>query len=168
MNGYIVQVADKLFVGIVSIEQNKNEGNFKLYLNTTVKNKSEIERELQNINDIVFQSLTPEYIIDCANKIFLIKQGFDQDTSKIVLDYTGYTEKQIQVIKTAMTIPVNEIWPYSKVAEQAGLPQAQRFVGTTMRILRQPYIVPVHRVKSKKFFKKPKKNSMRSYKKNPI
>ena len=166
MRAYIVPVNASSYVGIIISSDQKN--NSLLYLNTSPKSLSEIELNFEDIKNINIESNIPSYIEDIANKISLIKQGFDQDTSNIALDYSGYTQKQTQVIKTAMKIPVNEIWPYSKVAEEAGLPKAQRFVGTTMRVLRQPYVVPVQRVKSLSYLRKKERKHSHKNKRMPI
>ena len=164
--GYKVPVQNNLFVLI--IVSNQNDSGFDIYLNSWPQNLEEITKELDSLQDhpISFEDNIPPKIREIASKIELIKQGFDQDMSQISLDYSEYTEKQVQVIKTAMTNPVNEIWPYSKDAELAGLPKPQRFVGTTMKILRQPYICPVHRVKSIGYLKK--KTGKRRFNKMPI
>ena len=166
MIGFIVPVQQELFVGI--IVTCNDPINFKVYLNTSPKSFHEVEIQFQEQKNVNMEKEIPKYIQEIANKLSLIKQGMDQDTSNIILDYSEYTEKQVQVIKTAMKIPVNEIWPYSKVAEEAGLPRAQRFVGTTMRVLRQPYIVPVQRVKSISFLKKKQRKAKRNFKKMPL
>lgn len=166
MRGYIVPVANNLHVAIIISSQETNRPT--IYRNTHPELLEEIEKQAKNWENVVFEKSIPKVIEELAQKIALITQGFDQDTSQIALDYTDYTEKQIQVIQTAMKIPVNEIWPYSKVAEEVGLPKAQRFVGTTMRVLRQPYIVPVHRVKSISYIRKKERKSKRNYNKMPL
>ena len=166
MEAYIVAVEHDKFVGIVV---NKGHaGNFLIYLNTSARPLLEVKKEISDINDVQIKKQIPEEISKIAQKVSLICQGLDQDTSEVTLDYSGYTEKQIQVIKTAMKIPVNELWPYSKVALESGLPKAQRFVGTTMRVLRQPYIVPVHRVKSISYIRKKQRTNKKSFTKMPI
>ena len=166
--GYIVPVQSDLFVLI--IVKSISASQYNIYLNTSPYSLTDVTKELESLQNlsISIKKDIPTDISDIASKIYLIKQGFDQDTSKISLDYSDYTEKQIQVIKTTMTIPVDEIWPYSKVAEKAGLPKAQRFVGTTMRTLRQPYIVPVQRVKSISYLKKKTASSKRKFNKMPL
>lgn len=159
---YFVPVQNKLYVGIIVNDTNA------IYFNTSPKGYNDIDQEITNITNITVERNIPQAIQSLADKISAITQGFDQDTSDIPLDFSDYTEKQIQVIKTAMKIPVNEIWPYSKVAEMAGLPKAQRFVGTTMRVLRQPYIVPVHRVKSISYIRKKTGQSKRKFNKMPL
>ena len=151
MIGYIIEVEHDLFVCIL-INQYTNP---IVYANSSIITFAETNDFFNNFSnpiEIVTENI-PETIKEWANKIFMIKKGFDQDTSNIPLDFSDYTVKQIQVIKTALQIPVNEIWPYSKVAELANLPKAQRFVGSTMKLLRQPYIVPVQRVKSLSFLR---------------
>ena len=166
MIGYIVPVQQELYVGVITTSNEPKTS--KIYLNTSPKSLQEVENQFKELKNVVIEKEIPKHIQEIANKISLIKQGIDQDTSNILLDYSNYTEKQIQVIKTAMEIPVNEIWPYSKVAEKAELPRAQRFVGTTMRVLRQPYIVPVQRVKSISFLKKKQRKSKRNFNKMPL
>ncbi len=166
MIGYIVSVSNDLYVAIiVSFNESNNP---VIYQNTHPQKLNELEAKIKEWGNISFNDQIPKVIKEIATKIALITQGFDQDTSTIALDYANYTEKQIQVIKTAMTIPVNQVWPYSRVAEEAGLPKAQRFVGTTMRVLRQPYIVPVHRVKSISYIRKKERKSKRNYNKMPL
>lgn len=166
MIGYFVPVSHDLFVAIVTTLSKSNE--LAIYLNTHPQKLVELKKEAENWQDVIFEKDIPKQIYQLAQKIDLIYQGFDQDTASVLLDYANYTVKQIQVIKTAMKIPVNEIWPYSKVAEEAGLPKAQRFVGTTMRVLRQPYIVPVQRVKSISYLRKKERKGRRNFNKMPL
>lgn len=166
MIGYIVEISHSSYIGF--LVQENSDSKVKIFLNTSPKPLDEITEEFQSFENVQITKEIPEPIQEIAKKIALIKQGFDQDLSYVSLDLTGYSEKQVQVIKTAMTIPVNEIWPYSKVAEIAGLPRAQRFVGTTMRVLRQPYIVPVQRVKSLSYIRKKERSDKRNYKRMPI
>ena len=156
MKAYVYKANSDQFIGfIISKEDNKKIS--RLFLNTTIKTLEEvlaILNENLDINEIETTNI-PKYILEWANKIISIRKGFDQDTSMIPLDYTGYTDKQKLVTKFCIkNIPVNEIFSYSKIAKLVGLPNAQRFVGTTMKKVRQPYIVPVHRVKSIKSIKK--------------
>ena len=166
MIGYIVPVGTDLYVAIVISSQESDKP--IVYRNTHPQKREEIESQAKEWENTIFNDQIPKEIEEIATKIALITQGFDQDTSNIILDYADYTEKQKQVIQTAMKIPVNEIWPYSRVAEEAGLPKAQRFVGTTMRVSRHPYIVPVQRVKSISYIRKKDRKSKRNYNKMPL
>ena len=62
------------------------------------------------------------------------------------VDYSGYTEFQRHVLKTARKIPHGEIRSYGEVARAAGKPRAYRAVGSTMANNRICIIVPCHRV----------------------
>lgn len=78
-----------------------------------------------------------------------IHEGIQDDAIQdIALDFSGFTEKQIVVLKVVMQIPFGSTLAYGKVAEKAGLPGAARFVGNVMRINRLGPVIPCHRVVS--------------------
>ncbi|MFW9975027.1 MAG: MGMT family protein [Candidatus Thorarchaeota archaeon] len=66
----------------------------------------------------------------------------------IKLDLTGFTKKQVAVLKVVMSIPFGSTMSYGAVAKRAGLPGAARFVGNVMRINRLGPVIPCHRVVS--------------------
>jgi len=70
------------------------------------------------------------------------KVSFDQ----YKVDYSGYTEFQKHVLKTARKIPHGEIRSYGEIAAAAGNPRACRAVGSTMANNRICIVVPCHRV----------------------
>ena len=72
----------------------------------------------------------------------------DAATNDVELDFSGFTEKQIAVLKVVMKIPYGSTMTYGAVAKKAGLPGAARFVGNVMRINRLGPIIPCHRVVS--------------------
>ncbi len=72
----------------------------------------------------------------------------DSAIQDIPLDFSGFTEKQIAVLKVVMQIPFGSTLAYGEVAKKAGLPGAARFVGNVMRINRLGPIIPCHRVVS--------------------
>ncbi len=72
----------------------------------------------------------------------------DAAIQDIPLDFSGFTEKQIAVLKVVMQIPFGSTLAYGEVAKKAGLPGAARFVGNVMRINRLGPIIPCHRVVS--------------------
>jgi methylated-DNA-[protein]-cysteine S-methyltransferase len=72
----------------------------------------------------------------------------DAATKDVKLDFTGFTEKQIAVLKVVMQIPFGSTMAYGEVAKKAGIPGAARFVGNVMRINRLGPIIPCHRVVS--------------------
>ncbi|MGY5863025.1 MAG: MGMT family protein [Candidatus Thorarchaeota archaeon] len=72
----------------------------------------------------------------------------DAEINDVRLDFSGFTQKQIAVLKVVMQIPYGSTMAYGEVAKKAGLPGAARFVGNVMRINRLGPIIPCHRVVS--------------------
>jgi len=70
----------------------------------------------------------------------------DYIDQNLPLDFSGYSPKQVHVLKTSSMIPYGEVLSYGKLAEKAGFPRAARFVGTCMAKNRFPLIFPCHRV----------------------
>jgi len=54
------------------------------------------------------------------------------------------------------------------VAELAGLPAAYRFVGSTMRKCRQPWLIPCQRIRNSNFVKRWKSGKEPSVFKTPL
>lgn len=81
--------------------------------------------------------------------VYAIHEG-DKDAAvgDIELDFSGFTPKQVSILKVVMTIPFGSTMAYGDVAKKAGLPGAARFVGNVMRINRLGPVIPCHRVVS--------------------
>lgn len=160
----IVSTSDTCYVGFVLT--NTDDG-YAVYWNSKCKPISLIQDQIrQNFKTIPIKEFNNnefEAVKEWAEKIAQINLGIDQDTSMIPLDLSGYTPKQQRVIEVAQRlVPVNEYVTYGRVAMLADLPNAHRFVGTTMKICRQPWIIPVQRIKNTTFIKKLKKSVKRS------
>lgn len=63
-----------------------------------------------------------------------------------VLDFSGLTPAQIEVLATTATIPRGETRTYGDIAKIVGRPGAARFVGNVMAKNSFPVIIPCHRV----------------------
>ena len=112
---------------------------------------------------LVHQESIPDFLKEWGQKIKINASGEDTNTSEIPLDFSGYSDKQVKVIKAVhLRTSVNSYSSYSEIADIAGLPNAQRFVGTTMRICRQPYIIPCHRVKNASFIRRTQEKPVRN------
>ena len=152
----IVPVPNEGHVGFILSLLNSN---YAVYWNSRCSNYDAIQSRLQSeFPDVKIKQFdkndSPDFSL-WAKKIALINKGIDQDTSMITLDLSGYTPKQKQVIEVShQQLAVNEFVSYGQVAELAGLPNAHRFVGTTMRLCRQPWIIPCQRIKNSQFIKK--------------
>jgi O-6-methylguanine DNA methyltransferase len=79
--------------------------------------------------------------------VYAVHEGFIHAAiHDIELDFSGFTAKQVAVLKIVMGIPFGSTMSYGEVAKKAGLPGAARFVGNVMRINRLGPIIPCHRV----------------------
>jgi O-6-methylguanine DNA methyltransferase len=87
--------------------------------------------------------------LSVLEKVYAIHEGVrDVSIDEIKLDFSGFTHKQVSVLKVVLKIPFGSTLTYGSVAEKAGLPGAARFVGNVMRINRLGPVIPCHRVVS--------------------
>lgn len=128
-----------------------------VYLNTVPKTQEEVMMTLAKyvtIESVQFKNV-PIEVQKWAKQVIDVFRGNDQDTSAIPIDLSGYTPKQRVVVEVShQQLEPGKYYSYGEVAALAGIPNAHRFVGTTMKTLRQPYIVPVQRVKRSDWIKK--------------
>ena len=110
------------------------------------------DNELDAIKDVRGQSLRREDTderMTALETVYAVHEGIKDSASReIKLDFSGFTPKQVSVLKVVMTIPFGSTMSYGDVAKNAGLPGAARFVGNVMRINRLGPIIPCHRVVS--------------------
>ena len=110
------------------------------------------ENKADAIRDANGQSLRREDTderMHALETVYAVHEG-DKDASvhDIKLDFSGFTQKQVSVLKVVMKIPFGSTMAYGTVAKKAGLPGAARFVGNVMRINRLGPVIPCHRVVS--------------------
>jgi methylated-DNA-[protein]-cysteine S-methyltransferase len=83
-------------------------------------------------------------IIDVINGI---ANGTHFDVPEIDFDFSGFTEKEVKVLKTLLKeVPAGQTISYGKLAEKSGYPRASQFVGNVMMKNRFGPIIPCHRV----------------------
>lgn len=110
------------------------------------------DNESDAIKGITGQSLrredTDERMI-ALETVYAVHEG-DKDAGvrDIKLDFSGFTPKQVSVLKVVMKIPFGSTMAYGNVAKEAGIPGGARFVGNVMRINRLGPVIPCHRVVS--------------------
>lgn len=151
---YIVPTSNGLQIAIIITDKDQVYANSDLLTEEKINLWFKTYYPEIDMREVVSSSQIPDKIISWAEKISLIRSGIDQDTSSIPLDLSGYTPKEKMVIEAACRhVPVDEYYTYGRVAELAGLPAAHRFVGSTMRKCRQPWIIPCQRIKNSKFVK---------------
>jgi len=110
------------------------------------------DTEVEAIKDVSGLSLNREDTptrLDALETVYGVHEGDSNAAVRdIDLDFTGFTQKQIAVLKVVMNIPFGSTMAYGEVAKKAGLPGAARFVGNVMRINRLGPVIPCHRVVS--------------------
>lgn len=83
-------------------------------------------------------------------KIVLNKKllsGLNQDNSEILyLSMDGYTENEIKIYRSLISIKPGERISYGDLALISGIPRGGRFAGNCMAGNRFPVIIPCHRV----------------------
>ncbi|MBN2155952.1 MAG: MGMT family protein [Candidatus Lokiarchaeota archaeon] len=83
-------------------------------------------------------------IIDAINGI---ANGTNFEVPNIDYDFSGYTEKEIKVLKTLLKeVPAGKTISYGDLAEKSGFPRAAQFVGNVMMKNRFGPLIPCHRV----------------------
>lgn len=110
------------------------------------------QSESEAIKDVNGESLPVENTVKhmrALETVFAVHEGYENAATRdIDLDLSGFTAKQVSVLKVVMDIPYGSVMTYGDVAKKAGLPGAARFVGNVMRINRLGPIIPCHRVVS--------------------
>ncbi|TFG20542.1 MAG: MGMT family protein [Promethearchaeota archaeon] len=121
-----------------------NQG--KLYYTTYgMKSKEDIISHLKIIaNAPIDVEERSHPIIDVINGI---ANGTNFAVPDIDFDFTGFTEKEVKVLKTLLEeVPAGKTISYGKLAEISGFPRAAQFVGNVMMSNRFGPIIPCHRV----------------------
>jgi len=74
------------------------------------------------------------------------KTESSKNSGKLVLDVSGYTEKEISIYRELLNVPSGETVSYGELAFISGIPRGGRFAGNCMAANRFPIIIPCHRV----------------------
>lgn len=120
----------------------KNEKLF--YTHYSFKSKDEAVSYLSKIaGEEVIVEEKQHPIISVINGIV---DGTAFDLPKIDFDFSGYTDKEVSVLKALLKIPAGEVVSYVELGNRAGITNAARFVGNVMAKNRFGPIVPCHRV----------------------
>ncbi len=78
--------------------------------------------------------------------VFDVMNGVQVPLSRIRFDFSELSAKQIAVLKATKAIPFGKTRTYGEVADEAGMPNAPRFVGNVMASNRFAPLIPCHRV----------------------
>ncbi|MHA1345760.1 MAG: methylated-DNA--[protein]-cysteine S-methyltransferase [Candidatus Heimdallarchaeaceae archaeon] len=114
------------------------------YTHYSFKSKDEAIKYLSKIagEEVIIEEKNHPII----NVINGIVDGTSFDLPKIDFDFSGFTEKEVNVLKALLKVPAGEVVSYVELGRRAGIPNAARFVGNVMAKNRFGPIVPCHRV----------------------
>jgi len=88
----------------------------------------------------------PEVEFSDSMKSNISDSSAEKKIGKVLLDMSGYTEKEIQVYKELIQVKPGKRISYGALAEKSDIPSGARFIGNTMAKNRFPVIIPCHRV----------------------
>ena len=119
-------------------------GNKLFYSSSSFKSKDDAVKYLTKIakTSVTVREENHPYI----DVIYGIETGTSFDISKVEYDFTGFTEKEAQVLKTLAKVPAGETISYGELARKSGFPGAAQFVGNVMMKNKFGPIIPCHRV----------------------
>jgi len=69
-----------------------------------------------------------------------------KNSEKLILDLTGYTEKEIMIYRELLNVGPGKKVSYGELASKSGIPRGARFAGNCMAGNRFPILIPCHRV----------------------
>ena len=119
-------------------------GNKLFYSHSSFKSKEEAIQYLSKIANT--QVNVKEENHPYIDVMVGIETGTSFDISEVEFDFTGFTEKEEQVLRTLAKVPAGETISYGNLAEKAGFPGVAQFVGNVMMKNRFGPIIPCHRV----------------------
>lgn len=107
--------------------------------------KSTVLNELQRYTqNAVVHVIDADHPITDA--LWAIWYGVDYPPIDLAFDFTGYTSKEVRVLRQLIKISPGETITYGELAKKVGIPNGARFVGNVMAKNRWPLIIPCHRV----------------------
>ncbi|MHA1964833.1 MAG: methylated-DNA--[protein]-cysteine S-methyltransferase [Candidatus Thorarchaeota archaeon] len=110
---------------------------------------SSMTEAIKNVNGQSLRREDTNEWMTALETVYAIHEGNEEAAVRdIKLDFSGFTPKQVSVLKVVMKIPYGSTMAYGNVAKKAGLSGAARFVGNVMRINRLGPVIPCHRVVS--------------------
>ncbi|MHA1978854.1 MAG: MGMT family protein [Candidatus Hodarchaeales archaeon] len=101
------------------------------------------EKVVENYTEESFNDLTEE-AAEIIHQRWIGKDYLFQNEP--TFDYSGYSHKQIQVLKTCANVPYGTTLSYGELATRSGFTGAARFAGTCMAKTRFPILIPCHRI----------------------
>ena len=144
---WVIVQKDKFFVG-VSLSTKGVYGNTIPYSSKVVVSEKIAKYFPESIIVDTYESKKLNDLANDAAELILQRwQGKDYNLAyDLPIDFTGYSDNQIQVLKACGMVPHGSTISYGKLASKAGFEGAARFAGTCMAKTRFPIIYPCHRI----------------------
>jgi methylated-DNA-[protein]-cysteine S-methyltransferase len=116
--------------GLVAVEYNGSEENFRDYLARVTKGK--LQRSAEKVA--------------AAKKMLLVYLHGKSKHIDVDVDLSGITPFQRRVLEETRKVPRGQVSTYAEIARRIGNPKAMRAVGQALRRNPVPIVVPCHRV----------------------
>lgn len=116
--------------GLVAVEYNGSEENFRHYLSRVTKGS--LQRSAERVAELKDQVLA--YLSGRSSRF------------SVEVDLSGITEFQRRVLEETRKVPRGQVSTYAEIARRIGNPKAVRAVGQALRRNPVPIVVPCHRV----------------------
>lgn len=116
--------------GLVAVEYNGSEENFRHYLSRLTKGS--LQRSGERVAELKDQVLA--YLSGRSSRF------------RMDVDLSGITEFQRRVLEETRKVPRGQVSTYAEIARRIGNPKAVRAVGQALRRNPVPIVVPCHRV----------------------
>ena len=118
-------------------------------INTAYDSIKQIKQKLTQIGYRIIETKSDPVNTNFGHIIFGLHtnpKAYWDKSLEIPINYHLYTAKQRLVLKKLRETIPGELLSYKDLANRAGLTNAARFVGTTMKNNNTPLLIPCHRV----------------------
>jgi methylated-DNA-[protein]-cysteine S-methyltransferase len=137
----------KFFIGVSVTTQGVYGNTVPYQSKRTVKEKISKYFPEAQITEKYSEEALNELVDQAAEIIYQRWIGRDYSfQNEPPFDYSGYSEKQRQVLKTCAKVPYGTTLSYGELASKSGYVGAARFAGTCMAKTRFPILIPCHRI----------------------
>jgi O-6-methylguanine DNA methyltransferase len=144
---WIIIQKDKYFVG-VSLSTKGVYGNTIPYSSKEIVAEKIVKYFGENTIVDTYESKKLNDLVEDVGGL-IIQRWLGKDYNlpyEVPIDFTGYSQNQIQVLKACGQVPYGTTLSYGKLASKAGFEGAARFAGSCMANTRYPIIFPCHRI----------------------
>ncbi len=146
---WMILQKENSFVGVCITDHGLYSNTIPYFSRTKVEEKIYQYFGESRIIDKYQNASQNQFAHEIAELIFQRWLGLNYSLNRDVislLDFTGYSSKQRQVLKECGQVPHGTTLSYGELAQKAGYEGAARFAGTCMAKTRFPIVLPCHRI----------------------